>query len=195
MTGPVGYVRGIAGAAPIADDLQRLRQAGVTKVYIDSRAAPEQGREEWERCLQDLTAGDTLVVVQATAVATSVEGFVTLLAQFRARGIHFRSLTEPALTTTDTLTSPGDVLDALDTLRRRLIGLRIREGLEAAVASGRRPGRPRVMTNERIAVARELRAQRRSFAQIGRALGVSEAAVRRALASPESDADGQRSSS
>jgi predicted transcriptional regulator len=39
------------------------------------------------------------------------------------------------------------------------------------------------MTEERIAVAQELRAQKRSYMQIGRALGVSEAAVRRALGS------------
>ena len=37
------------------------------------------------------------------------------------------------------------------------------------------------MTEERIEIARELRAQKRSFVQIGRALGVSESAVRRAL--------------
>lgn len=102
----------------------------------------------------------------------------------RARGIHLRSLTERALSS-----SPisEEVLVALEGVRRQMIGIRTREGMDAASAGGRRPGRPRVMTAERIAMARELRTQKRSFAQIGLALGVSEAAVRRALRTTPAD--------
>ena len=129
-----------------------------------------------------LGEGDTLLITSAMSLSPSVEHFVTTVTQLRARGIEVRSLAEPALSTAAGMNSTtGEVLDALDVLRRRLIGLRIRQGLHAAIAAGRKPGRPRVMTAERIEIARELRTQKLSFAQIGRALGVSESAVRRAL--------------
>ena len=64
---------------------------------------------------------------------------------------------------------------------RELMSVQTREGLRVAGESGRRPGRPTVMTEERLAVARELRLQGRSFAHVGLVLGVSANAVQRAL--------------
>ncbi|MGA1827896.1 recombinase family protein [Microbacterium sp.] len=182
MTRTVGYARELLSVEVAREDAAALRRAGASRVYIDRRDAATGRRNEFERCLSSLGKGDTLLVASAVSLSPSVEHFITTIAQLRARGIKVRSLAEPALSTVpDTIANPGDVLDALDAMRRRLIGLRTREGLDAAIAAGRRPGRPRVMTEERIEIARELRAQKRSFAQIGRALGVSESAVRRAL--------------
>lgn len=183
MTRTLGYTRELLAGDDTSADASALRRAGASKVYVDRRRSTRATRPELEKCLSALSSGDILLVSSAAMLSTTVEQFVIAVGQLRARGIHLRSLSEPALSTTsDTSLAPGDVLDALDALRRRLIGLRTREGLEAALAAGRKPGRPRVMTDDRIAVAKELRAQQRSFAQIGRALGVSEAAVRRALA-------------
>lgn len=186
MSRTLGYARELPTAGDANTDVAALRDAGASRVFLDRRGAG--GRSELERCLLTLESGDTLLVMNAIAISTSVEQFVMSVAQLRRRGIQLQCLTEPALSTTAGVAfSPDDVLDALDALRRRLIGLRTREGLDAAIAAGRKPGRPRVMTDERLEVARELRAQKRSFAQIGRALGVSEAAVRRALTSEASD--------
>lgn len=188
MTRSIGYARELLADDDAAERVAALRRAGASKVYLDRRTAPMSARHELERCLSAIKAGDTLLIASAATLSSSVEQFVTTVAQLRARGIHVRSLSEPALSTTpDTSMPPGDVLDALEALRRRLIGLRTREGMDAAIAAGRKPGRPRVMTEERIEVAKELRAQKRTFMQIGLALGVSEAAVRRAMksAAPE----------
>jgi DNA invertase Pin-like site-specific DNA recombinase len=188
MTRSVGYVRQLLAGDDITEDVDAIRRAGASKVYVDRRNSSTSARHELERCLNAIKMGDTLLIANAADLATSVEQFVTTVAQLKTRGIYVRSLTEPALSTTpDASMSPGDVLDALEAMRRRLIGLRTREGMDTAIAAGRRPGRPRVMTKERIEIAKELRAQKRSFTQIGRALGVSEAAVRRALksAAPE----------
>lgn len=182
MSRTVGYVRELLPGGGVKEDAAVLRRAGASRVYIDRRDARAGPRNELERCLHSLNKGDTLLIASAVSLSPSVEHFVTTVARFRARGVEICSLAEPALSTTPhTGAMPGDVLDALDAIRRRLIGLRTREGLDAAIAAGRRPGRPRVMTQERIEIARELRTQKRSFAQIGRALGVSESAVRRAL--------------
>lgn len=65
------------------------------------------------------------------------------------------------------------------------MSVQTREGLRVAGESGRRPGRPTVMTEERLAVARELRLQGRSYAHVGLVLGVSANAVQRALRARE----------
>jgi DNA invertase Pin-like site-specific DNA recombinase len=99
------------------------------------------------------------------------------------RGVGFRSLAEPVLCTGPEYASDlADVIDALDGLRARLVSLQTRAGMVAAAASGRRAGRPTVMTPERVAIAVELRGVGRSTTHIARVLGVSANAVQRALA-------------
>ena len=53
-------------------------------------------------------------------------------------------------------------------------------GLARARAEGRVGGRPTVMTPERIEQARRMRAEGKSFAEIGRVLGVGATSVSRA---------------
>jgi DNA invertase Pin-like site-specific DNA recombinase len=54
-------------------------------------------------------------------------------------------------------------------------------GLARARAEGRVGGRPTVMTPERIEQARRMRTEGKSFAEIGRVLGVGATSVSRAL--------------
>ncbi|WP_275575835.1 MULTISPECIES: recombinase family protein [unclassified Microbacterium] len=184
MSRTVGYVRDLLARGDGEAEVKALRMLGASRVYVDRLDVSAARRPELIACLQNLQAGDTLLIPSAVMLSHSVEHFVSTVAQLRRREILMRSMTEPALSTAGgTGASIGDTLDALDGLRSRLIGIRTRQGMDAAILAGRKPGRPRVMTEQRIAVAQELRAQKRSYMQIGRALGVSEAAVRRALGS------------
>lgn len=54
-------------------------------------------------------------------------------------------------------------------------------GLARAKAEGRLGGRPTVMTPERIEQAHRMRSEGKSFAEIGRVLGVGATSVSRAL--------------
>ena len=93
------------------------------------------------------------------------------------------SLSEPALCTTpETVANPGEVVAAVEALRRRLVSVRTRAGMGAAAAAGRKPGRPTVMTADRVAMAVELRNLGRPVTHIARVLGVSANSVQRALA-------------
>jgi DNA invertase Pin-like site-specific DNA recombinase len=182
VTRTLGYARDLLVRGDAEGEAKAVRIAGASRVYIDRLGVPATRRPQLVACLETLRAGDTLLIPGAAMLSHSVEHFVSTVARLRRRGVGLRSLAEPALSTTDgAVADPGDTLDALDDLRSRLVGLRTRQGMDAAIVAGRKPGRPRVMTEERVAVARELRTQGRSYAQIGRALSVSEAAVRRAL--------------
>lgn len=176
------------------DERATLREAGATKVVIAAASADHRSDTSLRDLISDLRTGDTLLVTRTAHLAPSVARYVSVFAELQSRGIRFRSLAEPALSTAgDVSVTPDDVVLAIEALRRELIGLRTREGLQDAARNGRRPGRPSVMTPDRISMARELRAGGRPISHIARVIGVSPNAVRRALESESSWGAGDRS--
>ena len=100
-----------------------------------------------------------------------------------ARGVGFRSLTEAI----DTTTSGGrlifHVFGALGQFERDLISERSKAGLAAAAARGRKGGRKRVVTNDRLQRARELIASGLNVREAAGRIKVSKSALYAALQS------------
>ena len=121
---------------------------------------------------------------RAAMLAPTVPQFLATVSGLTSRGVGFRSLSEPALCARVGVTvDPAGVFAGLEALRRRLVSLHTRAGMASAAREGRRPGRPTVMTPERVAMATELRNVGRPISHIARVLGVSANAVQRALSS------------
>lgn len=175
-----GYTRDLAGDADEAD-VETLRAAGASVIHSDIGSDPRT-RPALDACLRDLQTGDELVVTSAARLSPSVSHYMVTAVGLSARGIRIRCLTEPVLSTgPGTASDSAEVMAALEGLRRQLRSLETKQGMLAAARAGRRPGRPTVMTEERIAMAVELRRLDRSYTQIARVLGVSTSAVQRAL--------------
>ncbi|HKT55656.1 MAG TPA: recombinase family protein [Microbacterium sp.] len=187
MTKIVGYTRHLVGDVDVADDIDALRRAGATVVFTEVTVSQTSEMAGLDEFIRTLAAGDSVIVTSAARIVHTVNQFLGFRSDLVSRGVTFLSLSEPALSSGQ-MVDPDDLFAALDGLRRRLIGLRTRHGMVVAAADGRRAGRPSVITEERLAIARELRNQNRSFAQISRALGVSTSAIQRALAEPRSSA-------
>ena len=81
---------------------------------------------------------------------------ITLIDQLEERGIAFRALNAPMDTTTPTGRAFLQIQAAFAEMERNIIRQRVNEGLAAARARGRRGGRPRVMTPEKLSYARHL---------------------------------------
>ncbi len=183
----VGYTRKLAGDVEAAD-AETLRATGTSVIHSETGSDPRT-RPALEECLRDLQSGDELVVTSAARLSPSVSHYMSTAVSLSARGIRIRSLTEPALSTgPGTASDSAEVMAALEGLRQRLRSLETKQGMLAAASAGRRPGRPTVMTEERIAMAVELRRLDRSYTQIARVLGVSTSAVQRALTDAASPA-------
>lgn len=182
MTRLIGYSRELFSHADASGDVEELKLAGAGEVFVDAATVDPRKRPALAECLGSLLAGDVLVVTSSDRLSHALTHFVTTVTALGARGVAFRSLTEPALCTdAEPSADASQVLAALDGLGRRLRSLETREGMKAAAAAGRRAGRPTVMTEERIGIARELRNHGRSFTHIAGVLGVSTSAVQRAL--------------
>lgn len=182
MSRLVGYTRELAGGAGTDADVAYLTRAGADPVFTDDSSKDPRARPGLADCLASLRAGDVLVVPSASHLSHAVTHFVTTVSGLTARGIGVRSLAEPALCTgLDHTADPAEVLAALEALRRRLVSVRTRAGMESSAAIGKRPGRPTVMTPEKVAMAVELRNLGRPVTHIARMLAVSTNSVHRAL--------------
>jgi DNA invertase Pin-like site-specific DNA recombinase len=101
--------------------------------------------------------------------------------------VGFRSLTEQLDTTTPGGRLPFHLFGSLSQFERDLTVERTLAGLAAAAARGRKGGRPRSVTPEKVPRAKELMADRKlTTPEIARRLRVSKSALYDALAESKS---------
>lgn len=106
----------------------------------------------------------------------------------RGRGVGFKVLTG-ALSAVDTTSADGrlffQIIAAMAEFERSLIKDRTKAGLAAAKAQGRTGGRPTVITDDLLTVAKARKAKGESVNAIAKALGVSRATLYRHLPDQE----------
>lgn len=124
---------------------------------------------------------DAVVVYRYDRFARSLRQLVNALEEFRALGIDFVSLHEGVDTSTPNGRLVFGIFASIAEFERELIRERVRSGLAAAKARGKRLGRPKVVVDaSRIA---SLRAQGSSWAEISAEIGVGKGTAQRALQS------------
>lgn len=182
----LGYGRVSTKEQDAAAQAAELHAAGCTRVWVDvGQSSRKADRPEWLALLAYARPGDTIKVRRLDRIAGSERMVIETLHELDARGLGIVSLTEPAI---DTTTPMGRALYGIVAvfaqLRVDTIRENTRRGLAHARSQGRVGGRPTVMTNERTAAARAMRADGHSYAHIARVLGVGASSVKRALNEP-----------
>jgi DNA invertase Pin-like site-specific DNA recombinase len=150
----VGYLRVSSADERQSVDLQRdaLLAAGVDErhFHLDKASGARDDRPGLRACLAYLKPGDVLVVWKLDRLGRSLPHLLAIVADLKARGVAFRSLTERM----DTTTPQGELLfsifGALAQYERALTRERVMAGLAAARRRGRRGGRPPALDAERI---------------------------------------------
>jgi DNA invertase Pin-like site-specific DNA recombinase len=168
--------------------LQRdaLEAAGCDRLFVDRASGKLGPRPALEAMLDQLRAGDTVVVWRLDRLGRSLRHLIDIFAELDNRGVAFRSLTESIDTSTPGGRLVFHVFASLAEFERDLIRERTLAGLAAARARGRRGGRPTVWTPEKLRAAVDMhRSGAHDVAAIARVLGVSRATVYRGLAATE----------
>jgi len=171
--GLIGYARvSTAEGRQILDrQLDALKDAGCERVFED-RASGVSHRPQLAACLDYLRQGDVLVVLDLDRLGRRAGELISLIDELDHRGIGFRALNSPMDTTEPAGRAFLQIQAAFAEMERSVIRQRIREGVKAARARGRKGGRPRVMTPEKLRYAQNLMAdQTRSIPDICRELG------------------------
>ena len=169
----IGYARVSTQDQVLDLQTEALQKAGCEKLFEDKISGRLADRPGLTKALDMLREGDTLVVWKLDRLGRSVKNLVDLVNELRARGVHFKSLTDSI----DTATSSGrfffHVMASLAEMERELTVERTRAGLEVARQLGRKGGRKRQMTESKIASAKKLLANGVPPRDVAKNLGVS----------------------
>ncbi len=161
--------------------LAALKKAGCKTVFKDEVTGAHVNRPALARCLKKLETDDTLIVWKLDRLGRSLRDLITMLDDFRSKGIRFKSLTEAIDTETPTGRAMWQMIGVLAELERSLIVERTRAGVKAARKRGVKFGQKPKLTPERLAHVRKLINQGTTPTQAAKMVGVSRATVYRAL--------------
>jgi len=157
------------------------RRWEVVQEYVDTGiSGAKEHRPALDRLLSDCRRRqvDAVVVYRYDRFARSLRQLVNALEEFRALGIDFVSLHEGVDTSTPNGRLVFGIFASIAEFERELIRDRVRSGLAAARAKGKRLGRPSVILDRRrVALLRE---QGRSWREISKEMGVGVGTVHRA---------------
>jgi DNA invertase Pin-like site-specific DNA recombinase len=180
----IGYARVSRADQELRSQLDALKAAGCSKVYAE-RVSSVARRLGYEALLEQARKGDTIVVTRLDRLGRKMLEVVHCANELGERGVHLRA----TLQGIDTGAAHGKHLlpiwAALAEMERELLRERTREGLDAARARGRVPGRRLLLTPAKRDQCKHLSAQKHSVRAIAEAVKLSPTSVRRALEDTE----------
>jgi DNA invertase Pin-like site-specific DNA recombinase len=181
MTGILGYARVSTSDQDVAGQTiqtMRLTQAGAIKVFTDVLSGRTMDRPGLEELLAYARKGDALAVVRLDRFGRSPGELLSAVTMLKERGIALLSLEEKI----DTSSAAGElvlhVFGAIAHFERRLIAERTKDGIAAARAKGKRPGR-QPLGADRITAALKLVEAGLSPTAAARQLGLGRSTVYR----------------
>jgi len=185
----VDYIRVSSDTDRQTADLQRdaLLDAGVDprQLFADKASGVRDDRPGLQQALAYVQPGDCLIVWKLDRLGRSLPHLLHIVTTLQAQGVAFRSLTEQMDTTTPQGAFLFSVFGALAQYERALTQERIRAGLEAARRRGKRGGRPKAISTEKLAAILAALHAGASKASLCRTFGVKRTTLYDALARAE----------
>jgi len=175
-----GYARVSTDGQSVDAQVRQLTKAGCNKVFRETASGAKTDRSQLRRALDQLAAGDVLMVTRLDRLARSTRDLLNTHVTITDRKAGFRSLGD---TWADTTTAHGrlmlTVLGGLAEFERELIRARTGEGRARAKANGKSLGRPFKMTalQRKEALARRERGE--LLTEIARSYNVSASTISR----------------
>ena len=170
----IGYARvsTTEGKQLLDSQMDALKEIGCTKIFEDTASGADSQRSGLNACLEYLRAGDVLVVLDLDRLGRLASELVALIDELAAKDIGFKAINSPMDTTTPAGRAFLQIQAAFAEMERNIIRQRVQEGIAAARARGRKGGRPRIMTAEKLRYAQHLMAdQTKSIPSICKELG------------------------
>ena len=176
----LGYARVSTGDQDVAGQTMRLEKAGAIRVFTDVMSGKNMERPGLTELIAYARKGDTLAVVRLDRLGRSLAELLTTVETLRGQGIALLSLEEKI----DTSSAAGElifhVFGAIAHFERRLISERTRDGIAAARAKGKQPGR-QPLDMAKVEAAIKLVEARMSPAEAAKQLGIGRSTIYREM--------------
>jgi DNA invertase Pin-like site-specific DNA recombinase len=180
----IGYARVSTLEQNLDLQLQALKKAGCRRTFREKISAGNRNRPEFQRMLDQIRTGDTIVVWKLDRLARSTRDLLETMETIQQAGGKFQSLSEPwADTTTHAGRMIMTIFSGIAEFERGLIRERTSAGREAARKRGVRFGRPRKLTPEQENLARRLVSEGKAVRELAVAFKVHAATIYRLASS------------
>ena len=160
--------------------MQALRKAACKKIFREKISGASRERPEFQRMLDQIREGDTIVVWKLDRLARSTRDLLDTMETIREAGGKFQSLSEPwADTTSHAGKMIMTVFAGITEFERDLIRERTSAGRVAAQKRGVRFGRPRKLNPDQAALAKRLLNEGKLVSEVAKTFGVHVATMYR----------------
>ncbi|PZO20897.1 MAG: invertase [Leptolyngbya foveolarum] len=179
----IGYARVSTFEQDLNLQIDALEKDGCDRIFLDKgESGSKDSRPEWDKCLEHLRKGDTLVIWKLDRAGRSTKHLIELSDKLEKRGIELRSLREQI----DTSTAMGRfffrTMASIAELELDIIRERTMAGLAAAKARGRKGGRKKSITKgQELEAKRLVAAGGLSVTDICEQVGISRASYYRLI--------------
>lgn len=177
-----GYARvSKADDQDTATQVAALKAAGCERVFEEKASGGRWDRPELHRLLDQVRAGDVLVVWKLDRLSRSLKDLLHVLEQLDKAGVAFRSLTEAIETAGPAGRMMMQMLGSFAEFERAMVRERTQAGLKNARAHGRIGGRQPKLTPGQKSEVRAMLNAGRSAADIARIFRVHRATISRVV--------------
>jgi DNA invertase Pin-like site-specific DNA recombinase len=172
----IGYARVSSTGQSLTLQVEALTAAGCKKIYSEKRSGrTAKDRPEFARALEQLRAGDQIMVTRLDRLARSVGDLHRIVEQMNDAGAAFRCLQQGGVATTSStgklmLAILGAVAEFENDIRREWQ----RDGIERAKERGVYRGRPASIDRRQVVTLAEMGLKP---SPIARSLNISRASV------------------
>lgn len=152
----IGYARISTSDQTLDLQLNALKKAGCQRIFTETLSGASPDRPQLISALSYARAGDTLVVWKLDRLARSLKQLIHTAEMLKDNSVALTSLTEAVDTNTASRELFFHIFGALAEFERSLIRERTQAGLKAALARGRRGGRPKSLNQAGVIAAKQL---------------------------------------
>lgn len=179
----IGYARVSTDDQSFDLQTDALKAVGCDQIFVDRGVSgAKRTRRGLAQALSALNIGDTLVVWRLDRLGRSLPHLIELISDLGKRSVEFRSLQEYVDTRSAGGTLFFHLLGAFAEFERTLIRERTIAGQAAARKRGRHPGRPKILTAEKLMAAGKALGEGADLEAVAEECGVKPRTLRRALA-------------
>ncbi|WP_425361610.1 recombinase family protein [Candidatus Tisiphia endosymbiont of Ceraclea dissimilis] len=177
-----GYARVSKNEQSLDVQIQKLTQAGCDEIFKEKVSGAKDDRSQLNSLIGKLRKGDTICVVRLDRLGRRMTKLITLINDFKTKGVEFISLEDNIDTTTPMGMLLFSMCAAFSEMERILITERIKAGLNAAHSKGRKGGRARTLTPDKLKKLKSLKkSQDFSVTEICHMVGISRSVYYRAI--------------
>ena len=159
----VGYARVSTDDQSTVSQRDQLLEAGCQTVHEEHGSGGNRKRPKLTTLVQELEAGDTLVVVRIDRLARSLSHLLSVIEYLKDKGVGFKSLTDPIDTTSPHGVLVLQVLGAAAEFERAMIRERTVAGVRAAAERGRVGGNPGLRNGDPAALKKVVDARDKAY--------------------------------